>query len=124
MTSTSNVVKKNIAVHYCKGAAGTNLNLVCRVGYALNAKKMRKSHASPSNKSNEKLWSGGGLADILTDEVEEGVSFEPFDFDHSYDEQATLFPYLFYSYHSYSQYLMLSFTKLQKIFGMMTKSRD
>lgn len=62
-----------------------NSNVICRVGYALNEKKMRKSgksmiHESETCYSSRKDWHGGGLADILTDNVENGVLFQPFDF--------------------------------------------
>ena len=74
---------------------------VCRVGYALNPKKLRKSAESNSDpiiavdsntlaepsvilkvtsKSIKKEWQGGGLADILTDH-QSGIIFEPFEYD-------------------------------------------
>lgn len=58
---------------------------ICHVAYALNAKKLRKS--VNQNNLQKKIWSGGGLADILTDEIEEGVSFKSFDFDLPLEEQ-------------------------------------
>jgi hypothetical protein len=56
---------------------------VCRVAYALNPKKMRKSTVAKTEfcDSKSKAWTGGGLSDILTDEVEDGVQFDAFDFD-------------------------------------------
>lgn len=38
---------------------------VCRVGYALNPKKLRKSSFSKDTKISSDKWKGGGLADIL-----------------------------------------------------------
>ena len=57
------------------------------VGYALNAKKLRKSgydatpHDSRSNGGKGEVWQGGGLADILgnIDAVVEGIQFMPWD---------------------------------------------
>jgi hypothetical protein len=58
----------------------------CLVGYALNAKKLRKSD---NNNHAKKIWSGGGLADILTEEIEDGVAFKSFDFDLPLEEQVS-----------------------------------
>ena len=80
--------------------------MICRVGYALNPKKLRKSGSidvqtpsaplssseSPSipalgipgnlGISVEALWRGGGLADIISDGIEcEGVQFIPWNFE-------------------------------------------
>lgn len=74
-------------------------NRVCRVAYALNAKKLRKSDAvsgsslsqSPQSSSPLQmipdaqavpLWNGGGLADIITtSNHRDGVCFVPFKYN-------------------------------------------
>ena len=56
---------------------------VCRVGYALNAKKMRRGGYDSVHKG----WKGGGLAEILEEPVEGGVSFQSINFDISAKEQ-------------------------------------
>lgn len=64
---------------------------VCRVGYALNSKKLRQSskettgnnNANVTRSADEKkvnIWRGGGLADIL-DSYHNGVTFEAFEYD-------------------------------------------
>ncbi len=63
--------------------------MLCHVGYALNPKKMRKS--SSSGLSNQKSWTGGGLADILTDEIEDEVQFSAFDFERPLYQQVFFF---------------------------------
>ena len=40
-------------------------NILIRVGYALNAKKLRKSSNADEKNPTKKEWHGGGLADIL-----------------------------------------------------------
>ena len=79
---------------------------ICRVGYALNAKKLRKGEDSDKLKSKNvhssgeiflskypgqeckyrtempSIWRGGGLADIISDGEEiEGVQFIPWDYE-------------------------------------------
>eukprot|EP01031_Cornospumella_fuschlensis_P047769 gene47769-58520_t len=71
---------------------------VCRVGYALNAKKLRRAasvtdegsskekNSQTTSKSSQNTWRGGGLADILELEPDsaspdELVQFIPYDFD-------------------------------------------
>lgn len=62
---------------------------VCRVGYALNPKKLRKSGVDDTGNGNSRRkWKGGGLADILSDQIQEGVCFEPYNFDIPVEEQA------------------------------------
>jgi hypothetical protein len=69
----------------------TNTNpCCCLVGYALNAKKLRKSE-NANGDHKKKIWSGGGLADILTEEIEDGVAFKSFDFDLPLEEQVNYF---------------------------------
>lgn len=50
---------------------------VCKVGYALSAKKMRKRCIPNSCDGDPSAWAGGGLADIVSDDsvVIEGVQF-------------------------------------------------
>lgn len=74
--------------------------MICRVGYALNPKKLRKSGSidvqtatvRPSSSEStsicavatpsEALWRGGGLADIISDGIEcEGVQFIPWNYE-------------------------------------------
>lgn len=80
--------------------------MICRVGYALNPKKLRKSgsdvlstpsvqttaaqtssaHANCSNicelKATGFVWRGGGLADIISDGIEcNGVKFIPWNYE-------------------------------------------
>lgn len=68
---------------------------ICRVGYALHAKKLRPSDHSPTaaldNSANKSdcNWRGGGLSDILYQEWND-VVFEPFDFDKPIDEQVRM----------------------------------
>jgi hypothetical protein len=53
----------------------------CRVGYALNAKKMRKSLPDSTSIENLKRhWQGGGLSDLL-ETPHEGIIFAPFEYD-------------------------------------------
>ena len=79
---------------------------ICRVGYALNAKKLRKGEDSDKPKTSKNvhstsgsvlskypgqectkrtemsIWRGGGLADIISDgEAIEGVQFIPWDYE-------------------------------------------
>lgn len=60
---------------------------LCRVGYALNAKKLRRAASSPERRWGENVshpvWRGGGLADILEIEPSAGelVQFIPWDPD-------------------------------------------
>lgn len=61
-----------------------NKEAVCIVGYALNAKKLRKSESHPnvvSSALSKDVWNGGGLADILnsTDSDHLNVHFEQWD---------------------------------------------
>ena len=73
---------------------------VCHVGYALNKKKMRKSSFSMFNTEgsiesgyiSSTIWRGGGLADILNDDLDKegersGITFQPFEFDLPTGEQ-------------------------------------
>lgn len=54
---------------------------ICKVGYALNAKKMRKSFPESANIERVKRnWQGGGLSDIL-ETLHEGIAFAPFEYD-------------------------------------------
>ena len=54
---------------------------LCRVGYALNAKKLRKKAVS-LDKSLDGEWHGGGLGDILNmEDNSEGVIYSPFNAD-------------------------------------------
>lgn len=67
---------------------------VCRVGYALNPKKMRKSGAEKQTNVKPK-WQGGGLADILfgmdgDDSIVDGVAFVPWDSNMSTAEQVKI----------------------------------
>ena len=62
------------------------MSRVCKVGYALNPKKMRKSGTDPSDDNmlctnGTKKWKGGGLADILQHQIQDGVSFDAYNFD-------------------------------------------
>ena len=65
---------------------------ICRVGYALHAKKLRASDHSPtttqdsSKNKSDCNWRGGGLSDILHQEWKD-VVFEPFDFEKPIDAQ-------------------------------------
>ena len=58
--------------------------IICKVGYALNAKKLRKSTISAElqiqkRKQDTVRWNGGGLSDIVSEDmIIEGVSFSPF----------------------------------------------
>ena len=82
--------------------------MICRVGYALNPKKLRKSGSidvqtaptstmsseSPSicavATSTEALWRGGGLADIISDGLEcEGVQFIPWNYEVPISQQVS-----------------------------------
>jgi hypothetical protein len=47
-------------------------NNVCVVGYALNAKKMRKGESKPDKltSSASKVWKGGGLGDIVSEDYD------------------------------------------------------
>jgi len=87
----------------------SNSEGICRVGYALNAKKLRKGddsgkdatskvvsagHSTPSSSgaaegaASTKIWRGGGLADIISDGVEiDGVQFIPWDYEIPVHEQ-------------------------------------
>ena len=85
---------------------------ICTVGYALNPKKMRKSgldltDCEASGKKNKK-WKGGGLADILSDQSQEGVSFVPYDFEVSPEEEVykLMWIYLNHLKISFSLFLM------------------
>ncbi len=77
---------------------------VCKVGYALNAKKLRKSGAGSIFQTHEKkslklgphaCWQGGGLSDILQfnvtgdgdSETCEGVQFLPWNWELPMDQQ-------------------------------------
>jgi hypothetical protein len=67
------------------------MSAVCHVGYALNPKKMRRSGVDNTESGNSrKKWKGGGLADILSDQVEEGVCFEPYNFDIPVEDEVNL----------------------------------
>ena len=80
--------------------------MICRVGYALNPKKLRKSGsdaistqsvqttAAPTSSTHEGcsnvcevkdsgfIWHGGGLADIISDGIEcNGVKFIPWNYE-------------------------------------------
>lgn len=82
--------------------------MICRVGYALNPKKLRKSGsidvqtAPTSTLSSESagicavatpteaLWRGGGLADIISDGIEcEGVQFIPWNYEVPISQQVS-----------------------------------
>ena len=65
------------------------MSSICRVAYALNPKKMRKSDADHSA-TKDGIWHGGGLADILQVDAGDGVQFIPFDFDKDVHEQVLL----------------------------------
>ena len=91
---------------------------ICRVGYALNAKKLRKGEDSVKEKTKNvhsssdlvlnkspgqeckkrtetSIWRGGGLADIISDGVEiEGVQFIPWDYEVPIHQQVTYLPFL------------------------------
>ena len=64
---------------------------VCRVGYALNPKKLRKSGINSSDvniyANGNKKWKGGGLADILLHQIQDGVSFDAYNFDIPVEEE-------------------------------------
>ena len=86
---------------------------ICRVGYALNAKKLRKGEdgnkpksknvhslgeiflgTDPGqeckNRTETNIWRGGGLADIISDGEEiEGVQFIPWDYEVPVHQQVT-----------------------------------
>jgi hypothetical protein len=84
--------------------------MICRVGYALNPKKLRKSGsdeppsqlvqtpAVPSSSSHgnsssndDIIWRGGGLADIVSDGVEcKGVKFIPWNYETPLSQQVRL----------------------------------
>ena len=88
---------------------------ICRVGYALNAKKLRKGEDSDKEKSKSvhslsdlflgkssgpackkrtetSIWRGGGLADIISDgEAIEGVQFIPWDYEVPIHQQVIYF---------------------------------
>ena len=97
--------------------------IICRVGYALNAKKLRKGEDSDKPKASKNvhstsgsvlskypvqectkrtetsIWRGGGLADIISDgEAIEGVQFIPWDYEVPVHQQVTysLFNFLFH----------------------------
>lgn len=60
---------------------------MCRVGYALNSKKLRQSSkvdevaaAEDSGDAKRAIWRGGGLADVLM-QPHPSITFEPFDYD-------------------------------------------
>lgn len=72
---------------------------ICKVGYALNPKKLRRSDSTTNPKSKPQFteWNGGGLADILEiqpdlsslDTLTEAdlVSFAPWDYDRPLESQ-------------------------------------
>ena len=64
----------------------------CQVGYALNAKKMRKSGGSTVSAVKQQHWQGGGLADILVGSdagILDGVEFSPWDSELSVSQQVS-----------------------------------
>lgn len=82
--------------------------MICRVGYALNPKKLRKSgsidvQTAPISQSSpespticaavapvEAIWRGGGLADIISDGIEcEGVQFIPWNYEVPISQQVS-----------------------------------
>lgn len=99
-TSSSHSNVNNSLLSLSSSASLSSSTEVCRVAYALNAKKMRKSGASSNSNATSSVigselsistknrpWKGGGLADILTEEVLDNVSFEAFDFDKPIHQQ-------------------------------------
>lgn len=59
---------KNINVQMGPIKTSTTKSTICRVGYALNQKKLRKSKRQKTDcpsSSASTLWQGGGLADII-----------------------------------------------------------
>ena len=93
-------------------------NTICRVGYALNAKKLRKGDDSDKQKSKNvhslreslfgnypghqgktrstetSIWRGGGLADIISAGEEiEGVQFIPWDYEIPVHQQVLYFSF-------------------------------
>lgn len=82
--------------------------MICRVGYALNPKKLRKSgsidvQTAPISQSLpespticatvpllQAIWRGGGLADIISDGIEcEGVQFIPWNYEVPISQQVS-----------------------------------
>lgn len=87
-SSSSSLVSVRSELQSSPSAAGAAvLERICVVGYALNAKKLRKSDRPILSQNKKNIWSGGGLSDILTDEIEEGVSFKAFDFELPLEQQ-------------------------------------